>query len=76
MSEDREMEKAIKADGKKLRDLTGEDHGSWTMFHCIPINACEHEWGGWRDFEDGRGGERFCQKCGLGAMANTLSQDF
>ena len=29
---------------------------------------CEHEFGGWRDFDDGRGGEQFCQKCGLGAM--------
>lgn len=31
-----------------------------------------HEWGGWREFDDGRGGERFCQKCGLGAMGHSL----
>ena len=30
---------------------------------------CEHEFGGWREFDDGRGGEQFCQNCGLGAMA-------
>lgn len=30
---------------------------------------CKHDFGGWREFEDGRGGEQFCQKCGLGAMA-------
>lgn len=30
---------------------------------------CEHEFSGWREFEDGRGGEQFCQKCGYGAMA-------
>ena len=30
--------------------------------------ACEHEFGGWRDFDDGSGGEQFCQKCGIGAM--------
>lgn len=40
------------------------------------IEACEkgglHEWGGWREFDDGRGGEQFCQKCGLGAMGHTL----
>lgn len=33
---------------------------------------CEHEWRGWREFEDGRGGERVCKKCGLGAMQHTL----
>ena len=30
---------------------------------------CDHAFGGWREFEDGRGGEQFCQHCGLGAMA-------
>lgn len=30
---------------------------------------CDHDFGGWRDFDDGRGGEQFCQKCGHGAMA-------
>ncbi len=33
---------------------------------------CKHEFGGWRDFEDGSGGEQFCQKCGLGAMAHSM----
>ena len=32
-------------------------------------NRCEHEFSGWREFDDGRGGEQFCQKCGAGAMA-------
>lgn len=26
---DREMQKALEADGEKLRQLTGEDHGPW-----------------------------------------------
>lgn len=47
-----------------------------TFFHCIPVNTCAHEWGGWRQFEDGNGGEQVCKKCGLGAMAHTLSLDF
>lgn len=34
----------------------------------LPL-PCEHDFGGWRQFEDGRGGEQFCQKCGYGAMA-------
>jgi len=33
---------------------------------------CKHEFGGWREIDGGRGGERFCQKCGLGAMAATM----
>ncbi|UIJ43753.1 hypothetical protein LZK98_11690 [Sphingomonas cannabina] len=36
---------------------------------------CEHDFQGWREFDDGRGGERVCTKCGLGAMAYTLSLD-
>lgn len=43
---------------------------------CGSHNQCDHEWGGWREFDDGRGGERFCQKCGLGAMAHSLSLDW
>ena len=27
---DKEMQKALEADGEKLRQLTGEDHGPWT----------------------------------------------
>lgn len=29
MSFDREMQRALEADGEKLRQLTGEDHGPW-----------------------------------------------
>jgi len=46
-------------------------------FHATPRpDACEHEWGGWREFEDGRGGEQVCKHCGMGAMAHTLSLDW
>jgi hypothetical protein len=37
---------------------------------------CEHEFGGWRDFEDRNGGEQFCQKCGLGALAHSMWSDW
>jgi hypothetical protein len=30
-----EMRKALEADGEKLRQLTGEDHGPWTIAQCI-----------------------------------------
>lgn len=43
---------------------------------CGSHAPCEHEWGGWREFDDGRGGEQVCKKCGLGAMAHTLSLDW
>lgn len=29
-----EMEKALKADGEKLRGLTGQDHGPWLIDEC------------------------------------------
>ena len=37
---------------------------------------CQHDFQGWREFEDGRGGETVCKHCGLGAMAWTLRNDF
>lgn len=46
------------------------------FFHATKKNECAHEWGGYRAFEDGNGGEQVCKKCGLGAMAHTLSLDF
>lgn len=29
---------------------------------------CDHDFQGWREFEDGCGGEQVCTKCGMGAM--------
>lgn len=40
--------------------------------HITKENECKHEFVGWRDFEDGNGGEAVCKYCGLGAMAYTL----
>lgn len=43
------------------------------IFHAIPDpDACKHEWGGWREFEDGRGGEQVCKICSMGAMTYSL----
>jgi hypothetical protein len=39
---------------------------------CQPHPECDHDFKGWREFADGRGGERVCSKCGIGAMAHTL----
>ncbi len=40
---------------------------------CADGGPCEHEFSGWREFEDGSGGEQFCQRCGMGAMAHTVN---
>lgn len=42
------------------------------FFHHAHKNECDHAWGGWREFDDGRGGEQFCSKCGLGAMSHSM----
>lgn len=40
------------------------------FIHVEP--KCEHELHGWRDHADGHGGEQYCKKCGMGAMAISL----
>lgn len=40
---------------------------------CVPL--CDHSFGGWREHDDGLGGEQVCSKCGMGAMEWTLSLD-
>jgi len=35
----------------------------------------QHEFTGWREFEDGRGGETVCKHCGMGAMEYILALD-
>ena len=38
-----------------------------------PQPPCDPDFQGWREFDDGLGGETVCTKCGMGAMAYTLS---
>lgn len=38
--------------------------------HVTP--KCDHDFQGWREFADGRGGETVCTKCGMGAMSWSL----
>lgn len=40
-----------------------------------PLAPCEHDFQGWRSFEDGNGGEQVCAKCGIGALAYSLTLD-
>lgn len=39
---------------------------------ACPDGPCEHDFQGWRDFEDGSGGEQVCSRCGCGAMHHSL----
>lgn len=44
------------------------------FIHATPKpDACKHDFQGWREFDDGHGGEQVCTKCGIGAMSYTLS---
>lgn len=43
-----------------------------SCYCACPEGPCEHDFQGWRDFEDGSGGERVCTRCGLGAMSHDL----
>ncbi|MFP4004311.1 MAG: hypothetical protein ACLFV8_11090, partial [Alphaproteobacteria bacterium] len=39
---------------------------------ACPDGPCEHDFKGWREFEDGNGGEQVCARCGMGAMTHSL----
>jgi len=59
---------------------SGEGEGTFsgevTISICQTREPCNHNFQGWRQFDDGCGGETVCSKCGIGAMAYTLSLDF
>jgi predicted nucleic-acid-binding Zn-ribbon protein len=72
---DREMQAALEADGEKLRQLTGEDHGPWYFVDCpncggtgiIAHGITIYEGGGsYRDTD-----ERPCPECGGTAIEET-----
>ena len=71
---------------RQVLDKVAEKHGFDTVSHvnygggsiecycaCADGGPCEHEFAGWREFEDGSGGETFCQRCGMGSMSHTLN---
>jgi len=39
---------------------------------CSTGGPCEHDFQGWRLFENHSGGEAVCKRCGMGAMSHTL----
>jgi hypothetical protein len=39
---------------------------------ACPGGPCEHDFQGWRKFEDGHGGDTVCTRCGMGAMSHSI----
>ncbi len=69
----REMVKATSINmGMDPEKVTLHVSGMHGCYCACPEGPCEHEFKGWREFEDGTGGETFCQKCGLGCMAHDM----
>lgn len=54
-------------DTRKLEELA-ERSDEVTFVQCGCRVECEHEFTGWREFDDGLGGEAVCAKCGTGAF--------
>lgn len=70
------MDRWNKRDGDPVKEEI-EDEDKPIFIHTTPKpDVCQHDFQGWREFSDGRGGEQVCTKCGMGAMAHTLSLDF
>lgn len=49
--------------------------GKPVFFHAMPKDECKHDFQGWREIVGpggGRGGERVCTKCGIGAMEHSM----
>lgn len=67
---------------KAVLEMTGEAERRPRFMDKLFLHSkpkapdCDHDFQGWREFDDGRGGEQVCVKCGIGAMAYTLSLDF
>ena len=60
--------------------MTDQSEPEKVFFHAkrdplVCVDGKKHEFAGWRDFEDGRGGETVCKHCGMGAMEHTLALD-
>lgn len=53
-------------------DICGASHGASQVTIAMCGEPCEHDFQGWREFADGRGGETVCTKCGVGAMSWSL----
>ena len=65
-----EIPEHTETDFKALFDKGVVFHARKNEEFCA--DGADHDWQGWREFEDGRGGETVCARCGLGAMSHSL----
>lgn len=64
-------------ENKKLPELHfDENTGDWTLHENASEELCQdgqpHDFKGWKEFEDGRGGTSVCVRCGLTAFEHSL----
>lgn len=67
----REMWETLGGDPNVPPTFHSRDYAAECYCAC-PDGPCQHEWGGWREHDDGLGGEQFCQRCGEGAMSHGI----
>lgn len=48
-------------------------HAKRDPLKCVDDDG--HDFKGWREFDDGCGGETVCAKCGVGAMEHSIALD-
>lgn len=75
-----ERDEAIQRIAREVHIKLGGDPGAPVTFHscdlggcycaCAEGGPCEHQFSGWREFDDGCGGEQVCSKCGAGGYKN------
>lgn len=52
--------------------MTAHVSGAGGCYCACPDGPCEHQFAGWREFDDGNGGEQVCRLCGQGAMSHSM----
>ena len=74
----RKRDEAIAATLQSICEKWGVDPTAVTHCHgkgcycACPDGPCEHEWGGWEEFDGGLGGQQVCKLCGMGAMSHSM----
>lgn len=46
--------------------------GAGGCYCACPEGPCQHEFEGWREFEDGNGGSTVCKHCGLDSFSHDI----
>ena len=62
---------------RKLPEMRfDETTGNFFIHETTGQEVCKdgkpHQWAGWREFEDGRGGTQICSVCGISAFEHSM----